>query len=84
MRYSNWQNKAGLLWIAMTLVLAMVLGVMYTKDRIHVQSDIFKLLPNISDNADVRQSQKTLSEHLNRQVFVMLQANDDEDRKSVV
>ncbi len=77
MRYSNWQNKAGLLWIAMTLVLAMVLGVMYIKDRIHVQSDIFKLLPNISDNADVRQSQQTLSEHLNRQVFVMLQANDD-------
>ena len=79
MRYLNWQtdwqNKASIAWIAITLVVAMCLGVMYLKGSIHIQSDIFKLLPSVSDNAQVLDSQKTLSERLNRQVFVMLQAD---------
>ena len=79
MRYLNWQtdwqNKASIAWIAITLVVAVCLGVMHLKGSIHIQSDIFKLLPNVSDNAQVLDSQKTLSERLNRQVFVMLQAD---------
>jgi predicted exporter len=79
MRYlnwqTNWQNKASIAWIAITLVVAVCLGVMHLKGSIHIQSDIFKLLPSVSDNAQVLDSQKTLSERLNRQVFVMLQAD---------
>lgn len=79
MRYLNWQtdwqNKASIAWVTITLVVAMCLGVMYLKGSIHIQSDIFKLLPNVSDNAQVLSSQKALSERLNRQVFIMLQAD---------
>lgn len=76
MRCSNWQNKASVVWVAMVIIVALLMAVMWWQKSIHIQSDIFKLLPAFSDKPQVLASHQKISETLNQRVFVMLQSTE--------
>lgn len=76
MRCSNWQNKASMVWVAMVIIVALLMAVMWWQKSIHIQSDIFKLLPAFSDKPQVLASHQKISETLNQRVFVMLQSTE--------
>lgn len=78
MRYSNWQNKASLIWFILVMVVAIIMAVLWFKKDIHIQSNIFKLLPALSQNEQLIQSHHQVSQRLNSQVFVMLQSHQHE------
>lgn len=75
MRYSNWQNKASVIWFIMVIVVAIIMAVMWFKKEIHIQSNIFKLLPALSQNQQLLQSHEQVSGKINQQVFLMLQSS---------
>lgn len=78
MRYSNWQNKATAIWLVVVACVAIAMAVLWVKKEIHIQSNIVQLLPAISQNADILASHQQVSQRLNQQVFVMLQAEQAE------
>lgn len=76
MHFSNWHNKATVLWLCSVTVVAMVLGMQWYKGDLHVQTNLFKLLPDISAQPDVLDSYAKVSQNLNNNVFIMLQTDD--------
>ncbi len=76
MHFSNWHNKATILWLCIVTVMAMVLGMQWYKGDLHVQTNLFKLLPDISAQPDVLDSYAKVSQNLNNNVFIMLQTDD--------
>lgn len=59
-------------------VVTIIMAVMWWQKNIHIQSNIFKLLPEISENQAVLNSYARVNAQLNNQVFVMLQSTDEQ------
>ena len=76
MHFSNWHNNATVLWLCIVTVVAMILGMQWYKGDLHVQTNLFKLLPDISAQPDVLDSYAKVSQNLNNNVFIMLQTDD--------
>lgn len=76
MHFSNWHNKATILWLCIVTVVAVILGMQWYKGDLHVQTNLFKLLPDISAQPDVLDSYAKVSQNLNNNVFIMLQTDD--------
>lgn len=78
MNYSIWRNKLSALWVVILVVLSLFLGVLWLNKSIHIQTNIFALLPNISQRNEVSATQQYMSKNLNRKVFIVLDAQNDQ------
>ncbi|UOO90031.1 hypothetical protein LVJ82_03310 [Vitreoscilla massiliensis] len=74
MPYSNWHNKAAVAWAAVLLLAAIALASMWWQGKLHIQSDIFRLLPQQQQQAEVSAAKAHMNQWLNRQLFVMVSA----------
>ncbi|MGE8684763.1 MAG: MMPL family transporter [Acinetobacter sp.] len=78
MRFSNWQNKFTALWLVFLCVIAVALGGAWLHKNIYIQTDIFALLPEAHQDVDLQRAQDYVSGQLNDKVFVVLDAQDDQ------
>ncbi|MCG2608842.1 acyl-sn-glycerol-3-phosphate acyltransferase [Acinetobacter sp. SM34] len=77
MYFSNWQNKFTALWLIVLSVIAIALGTAWLKKDIHIQTNIFALLPEAHHDPRLERAQQYVSQQLNDKVFVVLNAQDD-------
>ena len=77
MHFSNWQNKFTALWLLVLCVIAIALGSAWLKKDIHIQTNIFALLPEAHHDPRLERAQQYVSQQLNDKVFVVLNAKDD-------
>ncbi len=54
------------------------MGVAWLKQDIHIQTDIFALLPKLNQDADLANTQHYVSEQLNSNVFVVVDAKNNQ------
>lgn len=78
MRFSNWQNKFTAIWLVLLTIVGLVLAVAWLKKDIHIQTNIFALLPETQQNPELAQTQKYISDQLNEKVFVVLESSDQQ------
>lgn len=77
MYFSNWQNKFTALWLIVLSVIAIALGTAWLKKDIHIQTNIFALLPEAHHDPRLERAQQYVSQQLNDKVFVVLNAKND-------
>ncbi|MFH7765886.1 MMPL family transporter [Acinetobacter sp. BSP-28] len=77
MHFSNWQNKFTALWLIVLGVIAIALGTAWLKKDIHIQTNIFALLPEAHHDPRLERAQQHVSQQLNDKVFMVLNAKDD-------
>lgn len=77
MRFSNWQNKCTLIWVIALCVIALFLGTAWLKKDIHIETNIFALLPESHQDERLEKAQNYVSNQLNDKVFLVLDAKDD-------
>lgn len=77
MRFSNWQNKFTALWLIALLLIAVGLGVTWLNKDIHIQTNIFALLPKVQQDPELARTQQYMNEQLNNKVFVVVDAKDE-------
>lgn len=77
MRFSNWQNKFTALWLIALLLVAVGLGVTWLNKDIHIQTNIFALLPKVQQDPELARTQQYMNEQLNNKVFVVVDAKDE-------
>lgn len=78
MHFSNWQNKATAIWLIILAVIALVLAIAWFKKDIHIETNIFALLPEAHQDIRLEQAQQYVNNQLNDKVFVVLDAPNDE------
>lgn len=78
MRFSNWQNKFTAIWLVLLTSVGLALAVAWLKKDIHIQTNIFALLPETQQNPELAQTQKYISDQLNEKVFVVLESSDQQ------
>jgi len=78
MRFSNWQNKFTAVWLLALCITAASLGMAWLNNGIKIQTDIFALLPEAHQDADLERAQQYVSRQLNDKVFVVLDAENDQ------
>lgn len=76
MHFSNWQNKLSAVWLLLLLLVGGALLTAWVKQEIHIQTNIFALLPEIKQDQALAQTQEHVSQQLNNQVFVVVDAKD--------
>lgn len=59
-------------------VIAIALGMSWLKKEIHIESNIFALLPETHQDEQLQHVQRYVSDHLNQKVFVVLDAQTDQ------
>ncbi|AWL29868.1 acyl-sn-glycerol-3-phosphate acyltransferase [Acinetobacter defluvii] len=74
MLFSSWQNKFTALWVAVLLIVASYLTYAWLQRDIHIQTNIFALLPEEKQDHAAEQTQKYVSEQLNNKVFLVVDA----------
>lgn len=77
MRFSNWQNKFTALWLIALLLIAVGLCVTWLNKDIHIQTNIFALLPKVQQDPELARTQQYMNEQLNNKVFVVVDAKDE-------
>lgn len=77
MHFSNWQNKCTAAWLIILSIIAIVLGVAWLNKDIHIQTNIFALLPETHQDERLEKAQQYVSEKLNDKIFLVLDAKDD-------
>ncbi|WP_180080024.1 MULTISPECIES: MMPL family transporter [unclassified Acinetobacter] len=78
MRFSNWQNKFTAIWLVILCVIAVVLATAWLNNGIKIQTNIFALLPETHQDANLERAQNYVSNQLNDKVFVVLDAQNDQ------
>lgn len=78
MRFSSWQNKLTALWLLVLSVIAIALGTAWLHQDIRIQTNIFALLPEVHQDANLERAQHYVSQQLNDKVFVVLDAQNDQ------
>lgn len=63
-----------MLWLGLLLITACVLATAWLQQRIHVETDIFKLLPKGEYSAQVQQANQRVNSLINQKLFVLLEA----------
>ncbi|QER38673.1 acyl-sn-glycerol-3-phosphate acyltransferase [Acinetobacter suaedae] len=76
MRFSNWQNKFTAIWLVLLTIVGLALAGAWLKKDIHIQTNIFALLPETQQNPELAQTQKYISDQLNEKVFVVLESSN--------
>ena len=78
MRFSNWQNKFTALWLIILIIVGLALAVAWLKKEIHIQTNIFALLPETQQNPELAKTQQYMSDQLNQKVFLVLESTDQQ------
>ena len=78
MRFSNWQNKFTALWLIILTIVGLALAVAWLKKEIHIQTNIFALLPETQQNPELAKTQQYMSDQLNQKVFLVLESADQQ------
>lgn len=78
MRFSNWQNKFTAIWLILLTVVGLALAFAWLKKDIHIQTNIFSLLPETQQNPELAKTQQYMSDQLNQKVFVVLESQDQQ------
>ncbi|MCH7336454.1 hypothetical protein [Acinetobacter sp. NIPH 2699] len=78
MRFSNWQNKFTAIWLIILTLIGLALTVAWVKKEIHIQTNIFALLPATQQNPELAKTQQYMSDQLNEKVFVVLESQDQQ------
>ena len=78
MHFSNWQNKLTALWLTILLMVAASLVTAWLKQDIHVQTNIFALLPKEHQDPRLEKTQDYVSQQLNNQVFLVVDADSNQ------
>lgn len=78
MRFSNWQNRFTALWVVILLIVATCLASAWLHKDIHIQTNIFALLPKDQQDHASEQTQQYVSEQLNNKVFLVIDAPNDQ------
>lgn len=77
MPYSNWHNKAAVLWASLLVLAAIALASLWWQGKLRIQSDVFSLLPQEQQQAAVADAKNHMNQWLNRQLFVMVSAPNE-------
>ena len=78
MSFSNWQNKFTAFWLIILTIVGLALAVAWLKKDIHIQTNIFALLPEAQQNPELAKTQKYMSDQLNQKVFLVLESSDQQ------
>lgn len=83
MRFSNWQNKPihnklGIAWLAVLSITAIVLLWAWLAKHIHIETDIFKLLPKGQYSEQVQDANQRVNQLINQKLFVLLEAGSEQ------
>ncbi|WP_038343614.1 MMPL family transporter [Acinetobacter sp. A47] len=76
MRFSNWQNKFTAIWLIVLTLVGLALAIAWLKKDIHIQTNIFALLPETQHNPALAKTQQYMGDQLNQKVFVVVEAQD--------
>lgn len=77
MNFSNWQNKCTAIWVVILLCVATTLAWSWLNHQIHIQTNIFALLPKDSQDPSLEKTQQYVNEQLNNKVFLVIDAPND-------
>ncbi len=78
MHFSKWQNKLGLFWLSLLSITAFCLALAWFKNSIHIETDIFKLLPTGEYSEQVHDANQRVNQLINRKLFLVLEAKDEQ------
>lgn len=78
MHFSNWQNKLTAIWLIFLVIIAIGLGFTWMQKGIHIQTNIFALLPKVKQDKQLEQTEHYVSEQLNNKVFLVIDAKSSE------
>lgn len=78
MNFSNWQNKFTAIWVVVLLSVASVLAFSWLSHDIHIQTNIFALLPKENQDKALEKTQQYVNEQLNNKVFLVIDAPNDQ------
>lgn len=78
MNFSNWQNKCTAIWVAILLLVAVFLATAWLKHDIHIQTNIFALLPKEQQDPALEKVQNYVNEQLNNKVFLVIDAPNEQ------
>lgn len=77
MHFSNWPNKFTALWLSTLLCVALSLAYSWFKHDIHIQTNVFALLPKEHQDAQLEKTQEYVNQQLNNKVFLVIDAPND-------
>lgn len=77
MRFSNWLTERrfyglGLAWLCLLLVAGLLLGGLWLGQRLHLQTDMYALLPAGDYRPEVSAANQRVSNAVNKKLFVLL------------
>ncbi|WP_089605681.1 MMPL family transporter [Acinetobacter piscicola] len=78
MHFSNWPNRFTALWVATLLCVALSLAYSWFKQEIHIQTNIFALLPKEHQDVQLEKTQEYVNQQLNNKVFLVIDAPSDQ------
>lgn len=78
MHFSNWQNKLSAVWLVILIVVAAGVACLWWNKDIHIQTNIFALLPEQHQDQELQKYQQYVNQRLNDQVFLVIDAPNDE------
>lgn len=78
MHFSNWPNKFTALWVGILLCVASSLVYSWLKHDIHIQTNIFALLPKEHQDVQLEKTQEYVNQQLNNKVFLVIDASNDQ------
>lgn len=78
MHFSNWPNKFTALWLSILLCVALSLAYAWFKHDIHIQTNVFALLPKEHQDAQLEKTQEYVNQQLNNKVFLVIDAPNDQ------
>lgn len=77
MHFSNWPNKFTALWLSTLLCVALSLAYSWFKHDIHIQTNVFALLPKEHQDAQLEKTQEYVNQQLNNKAFLVIDAPND-------
>lgn len=87
--FSTWLTerrfrRLGLIWLGLLLLAGLGLGTLWLSQRLHVQTDMYALLPGGDYAAEVRIANQRVSDAVNKKLFVLLVVSENAERTSGV
>ena len=77
MHFSNWQNKFSVIWITFLLSITIGLAYAWVKNDIHIQTNIFALLPKENQDPRIEKTQEYVNQQMNNKVFLVVDAANE-------
>lgn len=77
MRFYRWRNKLTALWLLLLLVASGWLASLWFARAIHIQTNLFALLPPTAASQQVADVQAQLAQHMDSKLFVAIDGDDE-------